>query len=84
MTEIFTKEDMTKLSIMSRRWMMCRKITPTMVLSILGPFEVKTMHGFVRCEDGYLAVDHAGWPYPIDRDVFEKTYKTTRLEQDED
>lgn len=42
---------------------------------IEGCFEVETINGEVRCEDGYLAIDGCGWPYPITVEVFERTYK---------
>lgn len=38
------------------------------------PFVVETSEGELRCEDGYLAVDARGYPYPIAKDEFERIY----------
>lgn len=35
-----------------------------------GPFTVETSDGPVRCEDGWLAIDDQGNPYPIPEDEF--------------
>ena len=34
-------------------------------IRIPGPFTVVTREGPLRCDDGWLALDTAGWPYPI-------------------
>lgn len=39
------------------------------------PFEVETREGALRCEDGWLAVDSLGHPYPIAADEFERIYE---------
>ncbi len=46
----------------------------TLAKRIEGPFEVVTREGAVTCPDGYLAIDSAGWPYPIAADEFERIY----------
>ena len=39
-----------------------------------GPFIVETSEGELRCEDGYLALDSRGFPYPIAKEEFEAIY----------
>ncbi len=56
----------------------------TRAARIDGPFETLTKEGWLRCEDGYLALDANGWPYPIDKEVFEKTYVRIGFEQKKD
>lgn len=46
----------------------------TKAVRIAGPFTVETKEGTLRCEDGYLTLDIDGNPYPMERDVFERTY----------
>jgi hypothetical protein len=41
---------------------------------IAGPFSCETREGTLVCQDGYLAIDSSGWPYPIAKDEFEKIY----------
>jgi len=41
----------------------------------LGPFEVETREGTLTCEDGWLAIDSDGYPYPIAADEFNKIYE---------
>ncbi len=48
---------------------------------IEGPFEVLTKEGWLRCEDGYLAMDVEGNPYPIAKTVFEQTYMRIGFEE---
>lgn len=52
-----------------------RKVTETRALRIRGPFEVETPEGVMRCEDGWLALDVEGNPYPIDAAVFALTFE---------
>jgi hypothetical protein len=46
----------------------------TPALRIEGPFRVETSEGTMDCTDGWLAIDTAGNPYPIAKDVFEQSY----------
>lgn len=55
-------------------WTLYRKRGATPAIRIDGPFSVETREGTLTCEDGYLAVDSNGDPYPIAADVFEDTY----------
>lgn len=51
-------------------WPAYRKHAATHAIRIDGPFVVETSEGAMRCEDGYLAVDSRGYPYPIATDEF--------------
>ena len=53
---------------------MYRKMHLTQAVRIDGPFRVNTKEGPLDCEDGYLALDSAGWPYPIAAGDFEAMY----------
>jgi hypothetical protein len=43
-------------------------------IRINGPFYVQTRDGMLKCNDGWLALDVNGFPYPIDDEVFKKSY----------
>jgi hypothetical protein len=49
---------------------------------IIGPFSVATQQGILSCPDGYLAVDAAGWPFPISQDEFESLYEAAEEENE--
>lgn len=51
-----------------------KKVT-TMARRIKGAFAVVTREGFLKCPDGYLAIDSGGWPSPIAKDEFEHVYE---------
>jgi hypothetical protein len=51
-----------------------RKATLTQAVRIDGPFVVETQEGWLICQDGWLALDSRGWPYPIDATEFERIY----------
>lgn len=55
-------------------WKAYRKHATTWALRIDGPFVVETSEGPLRCEDGFLAVDARGYPYPIAADEFVLIY----------
>lgn len=52
-----------------------RKRKLVAAVRIVGPFSVVTRDGVLSCLDGYLAVDSAGWPFPINLDEFESLYE---------
>jgi hypothetical protein len=52
-----------------------RKTALTKAVRVDGPFVVESREGKLVCEDGYLAIDAHGWPYPIARDEFEAIYE---------
>jgi hypothetical protein len=50
-------------------WQEYRKVATTRMVRIEGPFAVQ-IHGqgpesLITCDDGFLAVDARGYPYPI-------------------
>lgn len=55
-------------------WPTYRKRVLTHAIRMDGPFVVDTSEGQLRCENGYLAVDARGYPYPIDALEFELIY----------
>lgn len=52
-----------------------RKKVLTKAIRIKHPFIVEISEGPLRCEDGYLALDARGYPYPIAKDEFELIYE---------
>jgi hypothetical protein len=56
-------------------WPEYRKKVSTRAMRIDGPFTVETSEGTLRCEDGYLAIDARGYPYPIALDEFALIYE---------
>jgi hypothetical protein len=52
-----------------------RKKVLTKAARIKGPFQTLTREGTLECQDGYLAVDSEGWPYPIAKSEFEAIYE---------
>lgn len=75
---VFSKEQMPALFDQEAKTY--RKTALTRALRIFGPFTVETSEGPLRCEDGYLAVDARGYPYPIATDEFELIYKEADAE----
>lgn len=58
-----------------------RKREPTRAIRISGPFTCETIDGnFVSCEDGYLAFDGEGHPYPIAKSIFEGGFEAVPAE----
>lgn len=51
-----------------------RKHATTRAVRLRGPFIVDTSEGPLECEDGWLALDARGYPYPIAADEFELIY----------
>jgi hypothetical protein len=51
------------------------KITVTRAVRMSGYFEVWTREGLMSCDDGWLALDSKGNPYPIAADEFERIYR---------
>lgn len=67
---VFTRDNLP-----SGAWLTFQKTTPTRMIRITKPFAVETSEGLTRCEDGWLAVDARGWPYPIAADEQARTYE---------
>lgn len=74
---LFTRENI-KLSPLNFQNYMKRGITPA--TRIVGEFEVETREGKLKCQDGYLAIDAEGYPYPIDKEIFLKTYVQLQMQ----
>jgi hypothetical protein len=64
----------TKNHLPSGTWFNAMKKTPTLMVRIEGPFQVETQEGVLDCQDGFIAIDSKGWPYPIAKEVKEETY----------
>lgn len=71
---VYTRDNL-RPAFVAADWKTYRKTSLTMAVRIIGPFEVKTREGVLKCPDGYLAVDAHGWPYPIAFDEFERIYE---------
>lgn len=56
-------------------WRPFKKVAVTQAIKIVGPFVVETSEGPLHCEDGYLAVDARGYPYPIATEEFALIYQ---------
>lgn len=53
-----------------------RKLYKPSAIRMDGPFACVTSEGNVAaCEDGWLAIDSQGYPYPIGAAEFEATYE---------
>lgn len=52
-----------------------KKISITTMAKVEGPFTVETSEGPLNCEDGYLAFDARGYPYPIATDEQVQIYR---------
>lgn len=74
--DVFTREDATLLfANVSLQVSSYRKKIITRALPITGPFDVQTREGVMHCDDGWLAIDNNGDPYPIASDVFDASYE---------
>jgi hypothetical protein len=56
-------------------WQEYVKVTPTRMVRMTRPFACETKEGLVECEDGFLAIDAEGFPYPVAKTIHDKTYK---------
>jgi hypothetical protein len=65
----------TKETLPTGGWRSYRKLLPTQMKRIDGPFQVETKEGVVICSDGYLAIDADGYPYPIASEIMAKAYE---------
>jgi hypothetical protein len=64
-------------------WPRYRKKVLTPALKMRGAFTVETKEGPLSCSDGYLALDAAGWPYPIAREDFERMYEPAASDEEQ-
>lgn len=59
-----------------------RKISPTPMIRVNGPFIVQTQEGPITVGDdweGYIAIDRAKYPYPVELEEARKTYEQMEL-----
>lgn len=56
-------------------WEYYRKTGTTQMTRVAGPFVVETREGPLICQDGWLALDSNGDPYPIAADVQAANYE---------
>lgn len=73
MTDIFVKTNLPADD--DPRWGIYRKRTLTKAMRIDESFDVLTFEGYVHCQNGWLAVDSRGYPYPIDHEEFDAIYE---------
>lgn len=64
-----------KLPGQNEKWKQYRKTSLTKAIKIDGPFTVVTSEGPLQCNDGFLAIDARGYPYPIASDEFALIYE---------
>jgi hypothetical protein len=73
--DVYTKDSLPMLVENMRRY---RKVSTTPMCFVRGPFVVETQEGEYRLPEGwegFLAVDQAGYPYPIEKSEHEQTYQ---------
>jgi len=64
-------------------WQDYRKTTVTAMIRMLGPFTCHTQdNNYVTCQDGWLALDTVGHPYPIAAAEHDASYELA-VEDDE-
>jgi hypothetical protein len=77
---IYSRSDAEKMREIPM-WGIWTRTGKTLAVRMTGPFACVTANGLVSCKDGYLALDPEGYPYPIERDIFEKSYSNEGNEQ---
>jgi len=55
-----------------------RRVTTTLAMRVPEPFLCETIHGPVTCDGGYVAFDNKGYPYPVDEEIFKRTYREVK------
>jgi len=60
-----------------KMWPKYKKVFEPHMLKIDGPFFVETREGRLYCEEGFVAIDSKGNPYPIATDEQEVIYELT-------
>lgn len=70
----------TRNSLPLGEWQTFRKKTPTEMVRVLGPFVVETDGGPILCNDGWLAKDARGHPYPVAAEEHQLVYEPAEPE----
>lgn len=71
--------DRENLIYLPDEWFYAEKKVKVRMQKIEEPFHVETPHGTVTANPGdYLAVDEAGYPYPIAQEIFEMSYEKVK------
>jgi hypothetical protein len=63
-------------------WCEYRKVSTTKMIRLPGRFKVQTREGVITCEDGFLAMDSGGWPYPIAADEHDRIYEPVLMDDE--
>lgn len=71
-------KEFSKTSLPQRGWLTYRKRFLTKAIKINGPFVTHTCEGSLSCPNGYLAIDSAGYPYPIAEEEFDRIYELVK------
>lgn len=79
---VFSKDSMPGDLDVAGGWY--RKRVLTWAFRVDGPFAVQTSEGLLRCDDGWLAMDARGYPYPIATEEFALIYEEADLREAED
>lgn len=80
MPQVFTKDN---LPSDPATWPVYKKIALTHMVRIDGPFTVLTSEGVLSCEDGFLAWDSRGYPYPLAADEQARIYVPANSRQEQ-
>ena len=69
-------QQFTRDSLPLGEWQTFRKLGTTKMVRVNGPFACTTIDGnVVICQDGWLALDPQGHPYPVAAAVHEDSYE---------
>ena len=60
-----SKQTYSKNNLPVGDWQIYKKKVNTKMIRIDGPFTVETSEGDLSCEEGWLAIDARGYPYPL-------------------
>lgn len=67
-------DTITRETLPEGEWAKYDKTAPIEALRMDAPFTVQTREGVLSCDDGWLAIDSEGYPYPIAADEFDTVY----------
>ena len=72
-------QSFSKSNLPEGDWFISKKKVLTRIIEVQGSFRVVTINGDVHCDDGFVGLDEAGYPYPIERDVFFRSYDISNI-----